>query len=873
MKGGRCEKCQGAGTIRIEMHFLPDVYITCDVCKGRRYNRETLEVRYKGRNIHEVLEMTIEEALAFFRAIPPIAGRLKTLVEVGLGYVRLGQSALTLSGGEAQRVKLSLELSRRSTGRTFYILDEPTTGLHFADVKKLMEVLQVLVDNGNTIVLIEHNLDVIRCADWVIDLGPEGGDGGGTIVAEGTPETVARAPGSHTGRFLLEGAARGAGGAGSVRAAVLAAIMLFLPIAARAQELPLHRVRPSNRPTGPAAPTAAELDASTLAADIASASFYELVAWCRTLGIDDTGSRAELQQKLARALKVELPAARPAPERTVTVRSAKESQYFTLTEVDQKYVTLTGDVVVEVRDEESGAVHAIRAARLLYNQSLGVVTAEGGVGYTLTRGGKTESFEGDSLSFDLESAEAVFYDGKSSKTSTRNGAAVTYFFNGETISRLGNDTVVMEKGSFSSCDLPSDPHYQIRAKKVWILAPGEWAIQSAVLFVGRIPLLYLPVFFWPGDRMFFNPALGYREREGTYVQTTTYLLGTKEEKEDNPLSFLKLEETGSTAYDLELHGLFLRKVTAKAPRPNSDRVLKLMIDAYSRLGVFAGLDGQVSAPRELQGRHRREQEPLRQQHVQHHLHDLDAVLGGRQLLEQLHDRRQHGAFPIRLRRGPQAIGNGRLDHGALRVLLGPLLHERLLPAERRSCALRRAEHHDRHGGNGGKEDDPRLGCHEYREHRSASRAAVLGQPDHPHPQREDGLAEQGRAVHVHAARVLGPGQDVLLPVQRVPALDVAVALRGAAEARSLGQARAGRGPPAGGQPQGRVRRPSRARLPRRSRLARLPRRRRRPVTRSASAVSPRSSRLPRRRRRVFSPPAIRPGRRTSPPPGNRANPA
>jgi len=202
VKGGRCEKCQGAGTIRIEMHFLPDVYVTCDACKGRRYNRETLEVRYKGKNIHEVLEMTVEEGYAFFRHIPTIAPKLETLVDVGLGYVRIGQSALTLSGGEAQRVKLSLELSRRSTGRTFYILDEPTTGLHFADVKKLMEVLQKLVDVGNTIVLIEHNLDVIKCADWVIDLGPEGGDKGGRVVAEGTPEQIARAEGSWTGKFL-----------------------------------------------------------------------------------------------------------------------------------------------------------------------------------------------------------------------------------------------------------------------------------------------------------------------------------------------------------------------------------------------------------------------------------------------------------------------------------------------------------------------------------------------------------------------------------------------------------------------------------------------------------------------------------------------
>jgi len=202
VKGGRCENCQGAGTIRIEMHFLPDVYITCDVCKGRRYNRETLEVRYKGKNIHEVLEMTVDEGLAFFRHIPKAAVKLKTLQEVGLGYVKLGQSALTLSGGEAQRVKLALELSRRSTGRTLYILDEPTTGLHFADVKKLMEVLSLLVDQGNTVILIEHNLDVIESADHVIDLGPEGGADGGTVVVAGTPEEVARCHASHTGRFL-----------------------------------------------------------------------------------------------------------------------------------------------------------------------------------------------------------------------------------------------------------------------------------------------------------------------------------------------------------------------------------------------------------------------------------------------------------------------------------------------------------------------------------------------------------------------------------------------------------------------------------------------------------------------------------------------
>jgi excinuclease ABC subunit A len=184
------------------MHFLPDLYVACDVCHGKRYNRETLEIRYKGRNIHEVLEMTVAEAHAFFSAVPTIARKLQTLIDVGLGYVRLGQSATTLSGGEAQRVKLSLELSKRDTGRTLYILDEPTTGLHFHDIKLLLELLHRLRDAGNTVLVIEHNLEVIKTADWVIDLGPEGGDAGGRIVACGTPERVAAVEASHTGRFL-----------------------------------------------------------------------------------------------------------------------------------------------------------------------------------------------------------------------------------------------------------------------------------------------------------------------------------------------------------------------------------------------------------------------------------------------------------------------------------------------------------------------------------------------------------------------------------------------------------------------------------------------------------------------------------------------
>jgi excinuclease ABC subunit A len=202
VKGGRCEACQGDGLVKIEMHFLPDVYVPCEVCKGRRYNRETLEVRYKGRSIADVLELTVADALDFFANQRRIAEKLELLNDVGLGYIHLGQAATTLSGGEAQRVKLATELAKRDTGRTLYILDEPTTGLHFEDVRLLLEVLHRLVDKGNTVLVIEHNLDVIKTADWIVDLGPEGGEAGGRIVAKGTPEQVAQVPESHTGRFL-----------------------------------------------------------------------------------------------------------------------------------------------------------------------------------------------------------------------------------------------------------------------------------------------------------------------------------------------------------------------------------------------------------------------------------------------------------------------------------------------------------------------------------------------------------------------------------------------------------------------------------------------------------------------------------------------
>ena len=204
VKGGRCEACRGEGINKIEMHFLPDVYVRCEVCQGLRYNPSSLEIRYKGKTIAEVLDMTVDQALEFFGPVPALRDKLQTLADVGLGYIQLGQSATTLSGGEAQRLKLSRELAKRATGRTLYILDEPTTGLHLADIEKLLQVLNRLVEDGNTVIVIEHNLEVIKTADYLIDLGPEGGDGGGYLVAAGTPEDLAQHPDSHTGRFLRQ---------------------------------------------------------------------------------------------------------------------------------------------------------------------------------------------------------------------------------------------------------------------------------------------------------------------------------------------------------------------------------------------------------------------------------------------------------------------------------------------------------------------------------------------------------------------------------------------------------------------------------------------------------------------------------------------
>ncbi|HVP18319.1 MAG TPA: hypothetical protein VMU36_04930, partial [Spirochaetia bacterium] len=356
------------------------------------------------------------------------------------------------------------------------------------------------------------------------------------------------------------------------------------------------------RPPGPAAsqsapspaepapaPTPEGLLSGTLGDDIASASYYELVSWCRRLRLDDSGSRKDLQNRLADHYKVKLPLEAIKGKRIVTVKSAKESLYYTLPDVNEKYVVLRGGVDIEVRDTDRGSVQEIKADSVTYNQTRHTISADGDVSYTISKGKESQNYTGSRFSFDLDSSEGVFYDGATTKEVTQADQKLTYYFQGTTISRLSNNTVIMQNGSFTTSQ-PVDPFWQVRAKDVWILAPSEWAADSAVLMVGRVPLLYFPAFFWPGDELFFNPNPGYDNRTGAFVQTTTYLLGRKT-KQDNPFSFLQISETGETAYKEELRGLFLRKIPGESPPPDNGQKLKLLLDLYSRLGAFAGMSG------------------------------------------------------------------------------------------------------------------------------------------------------------------------------------------------------------------------------------------------------------------------------------------
>jgi len=347
---------------------------------------------------------------------------------------------------------------------------------------------------------------------------------------------------------------------------------------------------------------APELDLirATLLRDIETASYYELVAWCRALGLGDSGARQVLQSRLIDFYRLEgLRRETAAGEgRILEIRSATETEYFTIEEIDEDYVILQGDVLVELREKD--AVHRIRAERIVLNQSAGLLTAEGGIEYTLLKGEEEEVFRGEKLTFDIEDWSGVFFRGGIEAERPISGRNVRFRFEGQTISRLADDTVVMDRGTISSCEDREEPHYEVRARKIWILAPGEWAILNAVLYVGRIPIMYLPFYFHPGDEFFFHPSLGVREREGYFLQTTTYLVGQKK-PQASALSFLAAAEESTVQYRKRIRGLFLRSVEGETIETREDRFLKILLDAYSRLGLFAGVSGSFPPYVSLQG--------------------------------------------------------------------------------------------------------------------------------------------------------------------------------------------------------------------------------------------------------------------------------
>ncbi|MBN2553508.1 MAG: hypothetical protein JXB06_12100 [Spirochaetales bacterium] len=328
----------------------------------------------------------------------------------------------------------------------------------------------------------------------------------------------------------------------------------------------------------------------TLASDIDTAGYYELVAWCREIGLDDAGTRQALQRRLYDYYEISPPAAEKeeGKQRLLEIKSAKETQYFTVEQVDEDYVLLLGDVLVEIQEE--GATHRIRAHRILLNETENILSAEGGIEYTLLKGTEEEVFRGQRLTFDVDSWEGVFFSGGMEVDRTVGGETIRFRFVGESISRLEKNTVVIDRGTITSCSLEEDPHYHIRARKIWVLAPNEWAILNAILYVGRIPVLYLPFFFRPGDEFFFHPAIGFREREGSFIQTTTYLIGQKK-RSSSALSFLAATEASTTQYELERRGLFLRQKTDHPVQVDENRFLKIMLDLYARLGGFAGAEG------------------------------------------------------------------------------------------------------------------------------------------------------------------------------------------------------------------------------------------------------------------------------------------
>ncbi len=384
-------------------------------------------------------------------------------------------------------------------------------------------------------------------------------------------------------------------------AALLALLFLLSAGTAGAQQAaqspaPAAAATPAAPAAPPVAPkTSDELLSSSLPQDIATASYYELVAWCLQLGLDDAGARPDLQARLAAHFGMALPPSAPkAGVKTVTIKSARESAYRTDDASKEKYLELRGDVVLEIKDTGNDSTQVINAASITYNQTRRTVSAVGNVTYTLTHGGQTDTFTGDSLAFDLDSSQAVFYDGKTSRVMNRSGKDVPYTFEGRTITRLTNDTVILEKGIITTSTTPENPLFSIQASTAWLLAPGEWAAQNALLMLGNVPVLYLPGFFWPGEEFMFNPNVGYQSRVGSYLQTTTYLLGRKP-AQDAPFSFLQLSSAGSEGYKLEPDGLFLKKVPSLPTKAESKDTLKVLLDVYSRLGVYGGVAGNFAS--------------------------------------------------------------------------------------------------------------------------------------------------------------------------------------------------------------------------------------------------------------------------------------
>ncbi len=363
---------------------------------------------------------------------------------------------------------------------------------------------------------------------------------------------------------------------------------------------PLLPAQEQNGSTENASEGAANLIEKTLGSDIDTAGYYELLAWCRELGLSDAGTRQALQRRLYDYYEISPPgeAQEEGKKRLLEIKSAKETQYFTIEEIDENYVLLLGDVLVEIQEEE--ATHRIRAHKILLNQTENILSAEGGIEYTLIKGNEEEVFRGERLTFNVDSWEGVFFGGGMEADRMVGGETIKFRFFGESISRLDNNTVVMDRGKITSCDIPDDPHYHIRARKIWVLAPNEWAILHAVLYVGNIPLLYLPFFFHPGEEFFFHPAIGYRDREGNFIQTTIYLIGQKK-RSSSALSFLAATEQSTTQYEVQRRGLFLRQLGDKPIQVDENRFLKLMFDIYSRLGGFAGIEGSFPPKIDFRG--------------------------------------------------------------------------------------------------------------------------------------------------------------------------------------------------------------------------------------------------------------------------------